>query len=144
MVYSQAMKNMIYMSLTFLVFSSLAQATQISNQADYEFMHCKATTVKANEAITHYVIDVRDTENYKLYSALALPNVTAAQLKLELVEDKIEQTVIDGYDLVWKSTAQGLQFNLIIQDNGGQGLTGQLISKSGAIEIGCIDASLEK
>ena len=138
------MKNLVFVLFANFVFVASVHAVQISKPAEFEYIHCVAKSVAPAKPTTHYVFDVRDQASYKLYSARALPRLKIDRLRLQLVDARIEQAGAEGYDMVWKSNVQRLQFNLLIHDNGGQILSGRLVSDRGTFEIGCIDASLEK
>jgi phosphoribosylanthranilate isomerase len=138
------MKKLIFFLTANFVFVASVHAVQISKPAEFEYIHCVAKDAKPAKLTMHYVFDVRDQAKYQLYSSRALPRLKTDRLRLQLIDTKIEQAGAEGYDIVWKSKVQRLQFNLLIHDNGGQILSGQLLSDRGAIEIGCIDASLEK
>lgn len=125
------------------MFAASAQATQILNPAEFEYIHCVAKSAPKAKVATHYVVDVRDQEQYKLYAAKALPRLKTTQMRWQLMDAKLAQGAADSYDIAWVSKSQRLQFNLLIHDNGGQILSGRLVSDRGAVEIGCIDASLE-
>lgn len=118
-------------------------AIEIVKLAEFEYMHCSVQSAPADQAVTHYVIDVRDPDQYKLYSAQGAASLNMMQLKLRLIDERLQQSGTDGYDLVWKSGARALEFKLQIHDDGGQILSGQLVSGGKTSDIGCIDASLE-
>lgn len=138
------MKNLVIILIANFVFVSLVHAVQISKPAEFEYIHCVAKSAAPAKLTTHYVFDVSDQDQYKLYSARAVPRLKTDRLRLQLIDSKIVQVSAAGFDVAWKSNTQRLQFNLLIQDNGGQILSGRLVSDRGTLEIGCIDASLEK
>ena len=101
------------------------------------------TQVSSRQIVTHYVFDVRQPERYRLYTARATQGTKAQDLaRLRMVDPMVTQAQADGYDVVWKSAPNRVQFNLRITDNGGQNLLGYLVSDCKLVQISCRDVNL--
>lgn len=136
------MKNII-LALPVL-FSVQAFALDLRNPADFEYIHCVMTQGSSRQIVTHYVVDVREPQRYQLHSARAAQGTKASALqRLRLVDPMLNQAQAAGYDIVWKSAPNRVQFNLQIMDDGGQTLKGYLVSDRKLTEIACRDVTLE-
>ncbi len=98
----------------------------------------------SRQMVTHYVIDVRQSERYQLHTARAVQGTKAQALqRLRLIDPMLTQAQASGFDVVWKSASGRIQFNLQIMDDGGQTLKGYLVSDRKPFEINCVDVALE-
>lgn len=128
-----------------LLGSVSATALDLKNAAEYEYVHCVPMQVAPRKTTVHYIVDVRNPQSYRLYTATpAQQNVKAADLtRVRQIDPLLAQGQSDSWDLVWKSNPARLIFNLNIADNGGQLLIGTLTGSRRTVDIKCIDVALE-
>ncbi|MEQ1721781.1 MAG: hypothetical protein ABL930_01305 [Pseudobdellovibrio sp.] len=119
-------------------------ALKIVNPEEFQFVHCVPSTVSDKALVKHYVIDVRNERQHKLYSMIAAKEVKAKDMRnLRLVDNRLLTNTITTVDVSWISTRNDLTFQLNILDNGGYSMDGTLTQAGVETPVFCGDSSLE-
>ena len=123
---------------------AFASAPKISRPAEFEFIHCVPSLPRARDYVAHYIIDIRNSDQYKLYLAQSIKATKASALKkLILLDSKLESREVADTDISWVSKKQQLRFDLNIVDNGGNVMDGTFSRGRFTAPIYCQDVSLE-
>ncbi len=120
--------------------SAYAQDTlTITNPEEFQFTHCYPVT-RSTKPVTHYIFDVRDEKNHKVYTKQAVASTKARELgELTKLDENLEANGNPNFDVTWVSKKLDLQFLLTIQDDGGYSMTGQLLHKGESHAIKCLE-----
>ncbi len=139
------MKNtVVLMMLVLMAGWARAEGLRNENPGEFEFVHCFSADAKSKDIILHYVIDRRNEDRQKLYTARAAKNAKAKNIKsLNLADDNLLVNTIDTVDVSWVSVAKDLKIEVNILDNGGYRMTGTLTDKTVAAPIICQDVTVE-
>lgn len=124
--------------------SVFASAPKISKPAEFEFIHCVPALPRARDYVSHYIIDIRTNDQYKLYLAQSAKATKASNLKkLILLDSKLETRDVADTDISWVSKKQQIRFDLNIVDNGGNVMDGVFSRGRFTAPVHCQDVSLE-
>jgi hypothetical protein len=131
--------------LSIMIFAVSARAAlKIVNPEEFQFIHCVPSTVSSKTIVKHYVIDVRNERQHKLYSMMAEKKLKAKELRnLRLIDNRLLTNTITTVDVSWVSARNDLTFQLNILDNGGYSMDGTLTLAGVEAPVFCIDLSLE-
>ena len=132
-----------FLVVLFFVSSAYADALVVKNPSPFEYIHCVAGDVNSKEIVPHYVIDLRQSDNHKLFWQVALANKKAKSLKnLNFIGAQLKQNVDLNSDVSWQ-TDKDLVISLNIIDNDGYALEGKMVNGSAQKTLNCKDASQE-
>lgn len=137
-----------FLILTILSFIPTAQARsggpRIIEPREFEYIHCTKSESFADKLVDHYVVNIKNKRQPKLYFSLGSPLAKTAELRsLRLLDQRLISSATADFDVIWTSTRLNLKFELQIADNGGQILTGVLTQNGQSDFVRCIDAALE-
>lgn len=137
--------NSVFALLVSSVVAFSAQAAlKIVNPEEFQFVHCTPVSVSDKALVKHYVVDIRNERQHKLYSMIATQDSKAKNLRnLRLIDNRLLVNTITTVDVSWISARNGLRFELNILDNGGYAMDGTLTQNGVSTPVSCIDSSLE-
>ncbi|MBY0554084.1 hypothetical protein K2P97_06125 [bacterium] len=137
--------NSVFALLVSSVVAFSAQAAlRIVNPEEFQFVHCTPVSVSDKALVKHYVVDIRNERQHKLYSMIATQDSKAKNLRnLRLIDNRLLVNTITTVDVSWISARNGLRFELNILDNGGYAMDGTLTQNGVSTPVSCIDSSLE-
>ena len=122
-----------------------AQTIKIENPHEFEFIHCVSADSGDDETVMHYILDVRNQAQAKLYWDSAPKKAKAVELaNLKLLDDQLVMNPLSDVDLSYVSTKNQLMLALNIIDADGFVLDGELRVTKDKYHIHCTDTSLER
>jgi hypothetical protein len=138
------MKSFFAVLLIMIFAVSARAALKIVNPEEFQFIHCVPSLVSSRTLVKHYVIDIRNERQHKLYSILAEKELKAKALRnLRLIDNRLLTNTITTVDVSWVSARNDLTFQLNILDNGGYSMDGTLTLAGVDTPVFCTDVSLE-
>lgn len=129
----------------FAVQANMAQESlKIVSPNEFEFVHCVPLQTDSTQDVNHYVIDLRNEKQHRLFSEIAEKNTLAVNLNnLQLIEENLLANTLPEFDVSWVSEKQKLIFQLIILDTDGTLLEGNLIENNDKIQVRCFEVTSE-
>lgn len=138
------MKSVIAFLVSSVLLISAQAALKIVNPEEFQFVHCTPASVSDKALVKHYVVDVRNERQHKLYSMIATKDSKAKNMRnLRLIDNRLLVNTITTVDVSWVSARNNLTFELNILDNGGYAMDGTLTQNGVSTPVSCIDSSLE-
>lgn len=139
-----------FVSFLFISFSfalpahSRSGGPRIAEPKEFQYIHCTKTEPFADKLVDHYVVDIKNKRQPKLYFSLGPVTAKTSELRsLRLLDQRLVQSASQDFDIIWTSTRLNLKFELQIADNGGQVLNGVLTQNGQSSFVSCLDAALE-
>lgn len=111
---------------------------RITNPSEFEFVHCYPVSSENAARVAHYVFDLRNENQHKLYSEVASNQLKAVELgDLGLIDENILTNTLPDFDVSWISEKLNLVFKLIILDTDGTLLEGELVNQGQISSVRC-------
>jgi hypothetical protein len=136
--------SILFILSTSLPAHSRSGGPRISEPREFQYIHCTKTEPFTDKLVDHYVIDIKNKRQPKLYFSLGPVTAKTSELRsLRLLDQRLVQSASQDFDIIWTSTRLNLKFELQIADNGGQVLNGVLTQNGQSSFVRCLDSALE-
>lgn len=132
-------------ALLIFISTVLAQTVDLplKNVEEFQFVHCMQTAQDDSDVL-HFVIDTRDENRHVMYRGEAKKTAKASQIgNLALIDSNLEVNASENVDVSWFSRSTNTLLELIIMDNGGYSMQGDLTQNGVKTPVFCLDVSLE-